>query len=163
MPVLLTFGPFAFGREDGYLDVVVLDTDGKFDYPGSFETFGVFGKFGSFDVAGVGSVGFGATGFGATGFGATGFGATGFGATGFGATGFGTTGFGATGFGATGFGTGIFTGGILGGTFGTLAIIFILIIIAKAAAKNYVSVWARTRLELDSSAPYSMSSNSSSC
>jgi len=148
MPVLLTFGPFAFGREDGYLDVVVLDTDGKFDYPGSFETFGVFGKFGSFDVAGVGSVGFGATGFGATGFGATGFGATGFG---------------ATGFGATGFGTGTFTGGILGGTFGTLAIIFILIIIAKAAAKNYVSVWARARLELDSSAPYSMSSNSSSC
>jgi len=153
MPVLLTFGPFAFGREDGYLDVVVLDTDGKFDYPGSFETFGVFGKFGSFDVAGVGSVGFGATGFGATGFGAAGFGATGFGA----------TGFGATGFGAGGFGTGTFAGGILGGTFGTLAIIFILIIIAKAAAKNYVSVWARTRLELDSSAPYSMSSNSSSC
>jgi len=153
MPVLLTFGPFAFGREDGYLDVVVLDTDGKFDYPGSFETFGAFGKFGSFDVAGVGSVGFGATGFGATGFGATGFGATGFGA----------TGFGATGFGATGFGTGTFTGGILGGTFGTLAIIFILIIIAMAAAKNYVSVWARTRLESDYSAPYSMSSNSSSC
>jgi len=158
MPVLLTFGPFAFGREDGYLDVVVLDTDGKFDYPGSFETFGAFGKFGSFDVAGVGSVGFGATGFGAAGFGAAGFGAAGFGATGFGATGFG-----ATGFGAGGFGTGTFAGGILGGTFGTLAIIFILIIIAKAAAKNCVSVWARTRLELDSSAPYSMSSNSSSC
>jgi len=143
IPFLRSCDPFGFGRESGSFDVV-LETDGNFDYPGSFCTFGAFGKFGrSGNFAGFGSVGFGAVGFGAVGFGAVGFGAVGFGVVTFG-----------------GFGTGTFTAGTLGGTFGTL-ISLIFIIIAKAAAMNCVSVWARTRLESDSSVPYSMSSSPS--